>query len=283
MSLMSYEIKTGYTEAENFAQSHYENFPVISFLLEKDVRKHIAVIYWFARTADDLADEGNIPDELKIEDLNVFMESFTGLLLGNINSAIEAALLTTIKEKNLNPQLFYDLISAFKQDLVKKRYNNFEELLDYCSRSANPVGRLLLELHDIRKPEALGYSDKICSALQLINFYQDAAEDSRRGRIYFTIDEMDRFDVTESQFDLNQNNINLQRLVKFNLDRAEEMLLEGKNLLKYLPLRLKFEIKWTILGGSRVIDKIRKNNYNIFIRPKLNRVDFLLLLLRSMI
>lgn len=280
---MRYELETGYAEAEEFARSHYENFPVISFLIEKDLRKHIAVIYWFARTADDIADEGNLPEEHRVDELNLFRDNFTGIVLGDISSPVEAALLNTIKEKNLNPQLFYDLVSAFKQDLIKKRYNNFEELLDYCSRSANPVGRLLLELHNVNAPEALLLSDKICTALQLINFYQDVEVDIRKGRIYFPFDEMERFGVDESQFELNQNNSNLEKLVKFSLERAEKLLLEGGKLMRYLPPRLKYEIKWTVLGGNKIINKIKDNNYNVFVRPKLTKLDYFMLLARSIL
>lgn len=280
---MRYELETGYSEAEEFARSHYENFPVISFLLKQDLRKHVAVIYWFARTADDIADEGNMSDDYKVEELNLFRDSFTNILLGDISSPVEAALLHTIKEKNLNPQLFYDLISAFKQDLIKNRYNNFDEVLDYCSRSANPIGRLLLELHNVNDPEALVYSDKICTALQLINFCQDIDEDFQRGRLYLPLDEMEIYFVEETQFDLKQNNINLERLVKHNLDRADNMLMEGKKLLAFLPLPLRYEIKWTILGGKKIIDKIRKNKYNVFVRPKLSRFDFIKLLFQSFV
>lgn len=280
---MSTQIYSAYKDAERFAKSHYENFPVVSFLVKKELRKHIAVIYWFARTADDIADEGNIPDEKKIEELDHFRDKFTELLDGKITTGKGAALLATIDEMNLTVQYFYDLISAFRQDLVKKSYNDFDEIVDYCSRSANPIGRLLLELHDIRDMKAFGLSDKICTALQLINFYQDTKSDLQRGRIYYPLDEVEHFGLDGTLFDLKQNNLNLERLVKYNLDRAEKILNEGKELLKFLPLRLKYEIKWTILGGSEIINKIRKNNYNVLTRPKLSGFDVVKLLFRSFI
>lgn len=280
---MSTHINTAYKEAERFAKSHYENFPVISFLVKKELRKHIAVIYWFARTADDIADEGDIPDTKKVEELDHFRDKFTDLINGKISTGKGAALLHSIKEKNLTVQYFYDLISAFRQDLIKKSYTDYNELADYCSRSANPIGRLLLELHDIRQKEALELSDNICTALQLINFYQDTNIDLQRGRIYYPLDEVKNFGLNGCLFDLTQNSLNLERLVKYNLDRAENLLYEGRKLLRYLPLRLKYEIKWTILGGSEIIKKIRKNNYNVHVRPKLSGFDVLKILIRSFV
>jgi len=274
---------SAYITTEKFAREHYENFPVVSVFIKKELRKHIAIIYWFARTADDLADEGNLPDEQKIIRLNDFELRLTSLLKGNFENDYEAALYNTISSYNLSSQLFYDLIAAFKQDLGKKRYNSFEELLDYCKLSANPVGRLILELHGIRDEKANYYSDRVCTALQLINFYQDVKTDYDRGRIYFSKDEMNKFCVTESMFELCENNLNLQTLVNFNVDRAADIINEGKKLLKYLPGRLKFEIRWTILGGNEILNKIRRNKFNIFIRPKLKKSDLLRLLFKSIV
>ena len=160
-------------------------FPVVSILVPKNLRKHVAIIYWFARTADDFADEGNMSEDERIEKLNDFENSLNDLLNGKFKSPFEQALHQTIKQKNLTPQLFFDLLKAFKQDVVKKRYNDFDEVLDYCNCSANPIGRLILELFDIRNEEAFNYSDKICTALQLTNFYQDIEIDYEKGRIYF--------------------------------------------------------------------------------------------------
>jgi squalene synthase HpnC len=275
--------KSPYHLVEKFAREHYENFPVISVFIKKELRKHIAVLYWFARTADDIADEGALPDEEKIIRLNHFKGRLTSLLAGNFENAYEDALHNTIFTMNLSPGLFYNLLSAFKQDLVKKRYGSFEELLDYCKYSANPVGRLILELYGIRDEVAISYSDKICMSLQLINFYQDVKIDYNMNRIYFPANEMSMFLVTENMFELNKINLNLQKLVKYSVDRVEELLYEGENLLNFLPGRLKIEIKWTLLGGRAILSKIRKNNYNIFIRPKLNKLDLLMLLIKSFV
>jgi hydroxysqualene synthase len=272
-----------YKSIEKFAKEHYENFPVISIFIKKDLRKHIAVLYWFARTADDIADENGASDEDKIIKLNRFEGRLTSLLQGKYENDNEAALHNTIVSMNLSQGLFYELLAAFRQDLVKKKYRSFEELLDYCKYSANPVGRLILELYDIRDNVAFNYSDKICTALQLINFYQDVKIDYNMNRIYFPIDEMGMFSVTENMFEFNKININLEKLVKYSIVRAEKLLDEGENLLKFLPGRLKIEIKWTLLGGREILNKIRKNEFNIFIRPKLNNRDFLMLLIKSLV
>jgi squalene synthase HpnC len=192
------DITFAYKSALEFAKKHYENFPVVSILVPKNLKKHIAIIYWFARTADDFADEGNMSEDERIEKLNDFENSFNDLLNGKFKSPFEQVLHQTIKQKNLTPQLFFDLLKAFKQDVVKKRYNDFAELLYYCKHSANPIGRLILELFDIRNKEAFDYSDKICTALQLTNFYQDIEIDYEKGRIYFAQDEMKQFEVTEN-------------------------------------------------------------------------------------
>lgn len=276
------EISNAYKSAVDFAKSHYENFPVVSLFIPKDLRKHVAIIYWFARTADDFADEGNHTEAQRLMHLNDFEKSLTDLLNGKFKSPFEDALNHTIKQKNLTPHLFYDLLAAFKQDVKKKRYVSFNEVLVYCKHSANPVGRLILELFDIRDNEAYNYSDKICSALQLTNFYQDIEIDFENGRIYLPLDEIQKYDVTENMFAKKENNVNLKKLLAHNIERTQKMYDEGKNLLKYINGSLKFEIKWTILGGEAILNKIRKNDYNIFdARPKLTKTDFCSLFIKS--
>jgi squalene synthase HpnC len=272
-----------YISAEKFARTHYENFPVVSFLIKKKLRKHVAILYWFARTADDIADNPNIPVKDKIIKLNQFDDRLTSLLKGNYENEYELALSNTIHVMHLTNSLLYDLISAFRQDLVKKRYQSFEDLLNYCKYSANPIGRLILEINNIRDSDAFYYSDKICTALQLINFYQDVTIDHSLDRIYFPLDEMSMFSVSENMFEFNKINHNLEKLVKYNIDRTENILREGEKLLKYLPGRLKIEIKWTVLGGMTILNKIRNNDFNIFTRPKLNKLDFLVLLFKSIV
>jgi squalene synthase HpnC len=275
-------IESTYDKALKFAKTHYENFPVISFLIPRELRKDVAIIYWFARTADDFADEGNGPDKKRLENLDNFEKRLARILDEKFDNEFDYALAETIKSKRLSPEHFYYLLKAFKQDIVKKRYANFSEVQDYCKNSANPVGRLILELFDIRNNEAFQFSDNICTALQLTNFYQDVAIDYKKGRIYFPEDEMKKFNVTENMFRMNENTPNFKELVRFNVARTRELFEEGKGLFRFLYGRLKVEIKWTVLGGEAILTKIEKNNFDVLNkRPKLNKTDFFILLLRS--
>jgi phytoene synthase len=276
-------IELGYKESLNLAKLHYENFPVISFFIPKSTRKHIAIVYWFARTSDDFADEGDLDSAIRIKKLNEFEESLTSAIEGKPDNYFIAALVNTINEKELTHRYFYNLLKAFKQDVVKKRYESFEELLEYCKHSANPVGRIILELFDIRNEEAKNYSDKICTALQLTNFYQDTLIDFNKGRIYYPADEMEKFGATEKLFELKENNHNLQQLVKYNVDRARSLFDEGALLLNYLNGRQKYEIGWTIKSGVTILDKIQKNDFDVLnFRPVLGKTDYTLLFLRTL-
>ena len=273
---------TGYKEALDFVKSHYENFPVVSFFVPKRLRKHVAIIYWFARSADDIADEGNEKPEFRLDKLIEFELEFEKALNGKPDSVFFSALSETITILNLTPKHFTDLIYAFKQDVVKKRYDNYEELLNYCNHSANPVGRLILELFNVRNKDAYFYSDEICTALQLTNFFQDTKIDFNRGRIYYTQAEMEKYGVTEKVFELNENNLNLQKLVKFNVERTRVLFDDGKKILNLLKGGLKLEISWTIRGGEAILDKISRNNFDVLNkRPVLSKTDFVKLFIAT--
>ena len=274
--------ENAYKNALIFAREHYENFPVVSFLIRKELRRDVAIIYWFARTADDLADEGNFSENERLENLEKFESRLNNLLNDKFESEFDMALAKSIKTRNLNPAHFYNLLKAFKQDVVKKRYAAFSEVEGYCRNSANPVGRLILELHDIRNDEAFSYSDDICTALQLTNFYQDTVIDFEKGRIYYPIDEMEKFNVVEKMFRIKENNSNLRELVKFSANRTKKLFENGKHLLRHLDGRLKMEIKWTILGGEKILKKIEENNFDVIQqRPVLTKSDFTWLIIKS--
>lgn len=277
------QLKHAYKSATFFAKNHYENFPVVSFLIPKELRKHVAIIYWFARTADDFADEGNFTEGERLEKLNNFEFRLQQIVNGKAENDFEIALANTIDEKNLNTENFFNLIKAFRQDVIKNRYENFYEVNNYCKNSANPVGRLILELFDIRNEEAIKYSDDICTALQLTNFLQDTAIDFQKGRIYFSVDEMNLFGVTEKMFEQKENNLNLKKLVKHNVDRTQELFDNGKNLLTFLSGRLKIEIGWTVSGGEEILEQIRNNDYDVLnVRPKLSKSKMISLFFKSL-
>jgi phytoene synthase len=265
-----------------FIKNHYENFPVASFLIPKYYRKDIAIVYWFARTADDIVDEGNYESEKRLELLNKFEADFKNSLKGIYDNFYFKILSKTIKENELTEINFLNLISAFRQDVIKKRYESYIEVLNYCARSANPVGRILLELFKVDSSETIIYSDNICTALQLTNFLQDTSIDFKKGRIYYPLDELRMFLATEKMFELNEKNPNIKALIKHNVDRTQVLFDQGKNLLKFLSGRFKFEIKWTISGGEKILSMIRKNDYDVFSkRPKLNKFNFIALFIKN--
>lgn len=273
---------SAYKSALAFAKQHYENFPVISFLIKKELRKDVAIIYWFARTADDYADEGNFTDEKRLDLIDNFRYRFSQLMSGNFKNDFERALYLTISKHDLDPAAFYDLLSAFRQDVVKKEYSDFNELLDYCRRSANPVGRLILQLYNVRNDEANRLSDKICTALQLTNFYQDIGIDYKKGRIYLPQDEMEKFNVNRNIFELRENSLNFKALLKYQVNRARLLFNEGRNLVNYLSGLFKYEIKWTILGGEEILSKIEKSDYSVLTnRQEISKKDFLRLFFRA--
>ncbi|MEE9430644.1 MAG: squalene synthase HpnC [Melioribacteraceae bacterium] len=274
-------METAYQNAINFAKSHYENFPVASYFIKKNLRKHIALVYQYARQADDIADEGDLSDNERFAQLNKYEQALTNSLNNKFETKFWQALKKTIDNYDLSIDNFYNLLSAFKQDITKNRYIDFSELKDYCKRSANPVGRIILELHNIKDKNALVYSDDICTALQLTNFYQDVNVDIKKNRIYFPQNELVKFGVDEIFFEKNEINTNFTKLIKFQVDRTRQLFINGKNLLKYLPLLLKIEIMLTIKGGEAILNKIEKNNYDVLnIRPTLTTFDFVKMFLK---
>ncbi|MCK5458120.1 MAG: squalene synthase HpnC [Melioribacteraceae bacterium] len=279
MTYHSHEIESAYQEAINFTKSHYENFPVISFLLPKEIRKDVAVIYQFARQADDIADEGDLSPDERLKQLEEYRNSLIQSLEGNPSNKFWEALAKTIKDKKLTSSNFLKLLTAFEQDVTKNRYNDFKELQNYCDNSANPVGRIILELHGIFDTEAIQYSDSVCTALQLTNFYQDVSIDIQKNRIYIPNNELQNFGITENVFLLKEINVNFIHLMQFQIERAEKLFDDGSNLLTKLPWRLKRQIAWTIKGGEAILTKIRNNNFDVLnFRPTLSKKDFIKLL-----
>jgi len=277
------QIEKAYKEALELASGHYENFPVVSKFIPAALRKHVAIIYKFARTADDIADEGDDSPEHKTEKLDEFKQKLSDCLNGKFEDDFWRALKNTIDTYSLKEEYFFDLLSAFRQDISRKRYGNFEELLDYCRRSANPVGRIMLQLFGIKNLECYKYSDYVCTALQLINFYQDVSIDYQKGRIYIPVDEMEKFGVTEESFKQKITDGNLKSLMKFQLKRNLELFMKGSYLIEILPYRLKYQISWTIYGGKKILYKIAKGGYDVLnFRPVLTKIDYLVLMIKGL-
>ena len=265
------------------AVEHYENFPVASILLPKHLRRPVEIIYRFARQADDFADEGSMANEERLAKLDGFRAELERIANhGYPQTPLFLDVADIVTEYRLPLQLFHDLLDAFTQDVMKKRYANFDELLDYCRRSANPVGRLLLHLYKQASPQNLLYADSICSALQLINFWQDVKKDYAIGRIYLPQDEMAQFGVAEQHIAQGRANAEWRDLMRFQIDRAAAMMKQGAPLGSILTGRTGLEMRMIIAGGYRIIDKLRGVNFDIFERrPVLQMHDWVIMLMRS--
>ena len=265
------------------AVGHYENFPVASLLLPAPLRRPIQVIYRFARTADDFADEGDDPPEVRLAKLESYRKKILSIAEGNTpDDGLFREVARIIREHSLPPQLFADLLDAFSQDVTKKRYADYAEVLDYCRRSANPVGRLLLYLFKRTTDSELAQSDAICSALQLINFWQDADIDYARGRVYLPQDEMAAHGVGERHLAQKICDPAWQGLMRFQVERSRRLMLSGSPLGRMLPGRVGLEIRATVQGGLRILEKIERAGYDVFRRrPVLRAFDWPLMLVRA--
>jgi squalene synthase HpnC len=263
---------------------HYENFPVASVLLPAHLRPAVEAIYQFARGADDLADEGDVSNEDRIAALTAYEEALTRIEQGQpAESTLFVRLGQVIADYSLPIQPFRDLLSAFKQDVVTKRYSDFDTLLDYCRRSANPVGTLMLHLYQTATPQNLRDSDAICSALQLINFWQDVAVDWQKARIYIPLDDMARDAVAEAELGQALLTPRFQALLRFEVNRARDMIVSGAPLALRLPGRIGWELRLVVQGGLRILEKIEQVDYDIFNRrPKLGKADYAVMLWRAM-
>jgi len=262
---------------------HYENFPVASILLPKRLRKPVAAIYHFARAADDIADEGEACDQERLQQLDDFRDELTHIANNETPlSPLFQNLAAEIHQHALPIQPFHDLLDAFSQDVTKKYYANFDELLDYCSHSANPVGTLLLHLYDEATPVNIAYSDAICTALQLINFWQDIEKDYAIGRIYLPQDELAQFNVDETRIAQDIVNDAWRKLMKFQIDRARTLMISGKPLGSILTGRIGLEMRMIIAGGLRILDKLERAQYDMFRhRPVLKPFDWVIMLFNS--
>lgn len=270
-------LSEAYSYCQDQAANHYENFPVASRLLPWRLRRPIAVIYTFARTADDFADEGDRSPAERLKLLDDYETRLQRLLAGAPGSdPVFIALADIIKRYALPIGLFEDLLSAFNQDVTKQRYENFDEILDYCRRSANPVGRLLLYLFDQTEAESLLLSDQICTALQLINFLQDLLQDlNEHDRIYLPQDEMRKYQVSEANIQNRISDTAMQELIQLQIQRARALLLAGAPLGNKLPGRIGLELRMVIQGGMRILQKLKHNGGNVFLRPRLKKSDYL--------
>lgn len=267
-----------------YAIDHYENFPVASILLPRRLRHPVAVIYHFARRADDFADEGDLDAAARLELLAGFRRELDAMARGlPASMPLFRDLAQVVARHRLPLQPFYDLLDAFSQDVVKKRYADFGEVMDYCRRSANPVGRLLLHLYDAASPPNLAWSDAICSALQLINFLQDVAVDYAKGRIYLPQDELAEYGIGETRIAAGDGGERWPAFMQFQIARSRKLLQTGAPLGRALPGRIGLEMRLILAGGEAILRKLERAEGDVFRRrPVLRAADWAVMAYRAL-
>ncbi|CAM4392707.1 squalene synthase HpnC [Bordetella tumbae] len=272
------------------AVDHYENFPVASLLLPRRLRGPVTDIYRYARAADDIADEGNASDAQRLADLAAFRAELhrIGAEPGSMPAPapelapIFTPLARTIARHQLPITPFFDLLSAFEQDVTVKEYEDYATLLDYCSRSANPVGRLMLHLYDAATPDNLEQADAICTGLQLVNFWQDVRVDWRKQRCYLPREDLLRHHVTDEDIAACRLTPAWRTLMAFQVTRTRALLHSGAPLARRLPGRIGLELRLVVQGGLRILERIELCGYDVFMnRPELGVKDWAIMLWRS--
>jgi squalene synthase HpnC len=264
---------------------HYENFPVASLLVPAHLRAAVVALYRFARAADDIADEGDASVAERLDALALFDQRLVGIAAGATPfDAPFAGIAEAIRRHALPVEPLHDLISAFRQDVTTSRYATQAALDDYCARSANPVGRMLLALYGAGSPANVAASDAICTALQLTNFWQDIALDWAKGRVYIPHEQLARFGVGENAIAEGRADSRWRALMRFLADDTRERFARGRALPRALPWRQGLELAAVIAGGRRILARIDAVNGDVFHRrPTLSTLDWLRVAARSLV
>ena len=272
-------VTDAYATCLEIARRHYENFPVASRLLPKSMRPHIAAIYAFARGADDIADEpGRTTDERLW-----LLDAWQDQLHSSPRDAVFVALADTRDKFDLPVALFDDLLSAFRQDVTTTRYKTWDGVFDYCRRSANPIGRLVLRVAGYRNAKCDEWADAVCTALQLTNFWQDLAIDWKRGRLYLPEEAWAPTGASVTDLDRGVITLPWQGAIGQAVDRTRDLFQAGRPICDAVQGRLRYEIRATWLGGVRVLDRLEAVNYDVFARrPRLHRRDLLVIALDTL-
>ncbi len=279
-------VEAAYAACRRLAHRHYENFPVASYLVRRDKRDALAAIYAFARCADDFADEpgGTPKPEARLQQLSAWREKLRDCYLGRAHDSVFVALSDAVRRFQLGQQNFQNLLRAFELDVCVSRHESFHSLLAYSSCSANPIGRLVLELFGHSQAELVALSDNICTALQLTNFWQDIALDLERDRVYLPLEDLSRFQYSLDDLRAAKVDERWRQLLAFQVVRTREMFERGRSLAEKVAPSLRVQLRVTWLGGMRILDKIESAKYDVFrSRPLLGRWDFLKLVLRALV
>ncbi|HXH27907.1 MAG TPA: squalene synthase HpnC, partial [Candidatus Polarisedimenticolia bacterium] len=270
------EVQRAYAECERLAREHYENFPVASLLVPGGIRPHVAAVYAFARIADDFADEERYAEQDRLALLDDWRRRLLRCAEGGDDHPVFVALGRTIRTMGLPLHPFEHLLTAFRMDVTQTTWETFDDLLGYCRYSANPVGQLVLLLFDHRDPDLHRMSDDICTALQLTNFWQDVAVDRDKGRCYLPQEELRRFGVGPEDLARGTASEGFVRLMQLQIARTREIFLRGGELPDRLGGRLGIEIRLTLRGGMKILDRIEEAGCDVFTRrPKLTRRDWI--------
>jgi squalene synthase HpnC len=274
------DLASAYHYCRRYAELHYENFPVASLFIPRKSRGYVAAIYAFARIADDYADEGEGGQAERLRNLDLWERSLEQAIAGSPDHPVMAAIADTIRSTGIEQKLLTDLLSAFRQDVTQQRYATFHEVLDYCSRSANPIGRMVLSVFGEATMQNSALSDEICTALQLTNFWQDVSIDIKKPRIYIPLEDLERFGYNERDLYARNAPERFRALMQFQVERTEEMFRKGKSLPARVPV-LRRELQFTWWGGMTILSKIRHIDYDVLrTRPRITPGDIPLLLAR---
>jgi phytoene synthase len=277
---MTAALDQAYAHCASIAYGHYENFPVASYLLPRHMRRHVAAVYAFARTADDFADQPHRPPEERERLLANWRAQLHQAVRGErTDDPIFLALANTMRERDLPVRYFEDLLSAFAQDVRVHRYASWADLFSYCQRSANPVGRLVLRIAGVRNLDAELASDAVCTALQLTNFWQDLGTDWHNGRLYVPQQELAAAGAAERDLDTERMTPQWRDVMRACVNRTRELFEEGRPVADAVDGRLRYELRATWLGGWRLLRKIEALDYDTLrTRPALSAADALALL-----
>lgn len=274
-------IDDAYVHCIRIAHGHYENFPVGSLLIPKQHRPAVAAVYAFARYADDLADEGHDGPEERLVRISAWRDELLQCLESPKRPEF-IALGDTIRRYNMPLDPFLHLLEAFAQDAIKSSYSDFDEVLDYCRRSANPVGRIMLFLFGRHNTETVPPSDALCTGLQLANFWQDIAVDRNKPRVYIPEADMRRFGVVRADFDANHANAAFKKLLAFEVQRTREYFWESTSLFRKVPFRLRLELRAIWRGGMSILDMVERQDFDVLAhRPSLTWLQYASILARS--
>lgn len=276
-------VRRAYEECERLVRSHYENFPVASLLLPRVQRPALAAVYAFARTADDFADEGSLPAGERLARLDAWEQQLDACYAGRPQSAVFVALADTVARYGIPRQPLADLLTAFRMDVTTRRHRSFDDLLRYCRHSADPVGRIVLHLFGDASPGNLMLSDRICTALQLANFWQDVSVDLAKDRVYLPLDDFERFGYTERELLARESTPAFRALLRHQVERTRDIFEQGKPLLTAAAPALRRELRMTWLGGTAILAKIAGAGYDTLrARPALSGTDKARILVRAL-